>query len=153
MDGGFSHQPGEIPRFVAAMESGYEFAAGSRFIHGGSHTGSAFRFFVSRGGTMLTNLLLGTRMRDMTSGFECFSRRAIQHVVDQGVRSRAHFFQTEIRYMLHDWAWVEVPITYTNPSKSVGASSIKEALRILWTLFRSSKVRSSKVRSSKVTSR
>ena len=70
----------------------------------------------------------------MCSGFECFSRRAMQHVLDRGVWSRAHFFQTEIRCFMHEFKWVEVPITYTNPSKSVGSSNIKEALRNLWRL-------------------
>jgi dolichol-phosphate mannosyltransferase len=139
MDGGFSHNPAEIPRFIVAMQQGVDLAAGSRFISGGSHRGSLFRYFVSRGGTVLANLMLGTKMHDMTSGFECFSRRAMQYVVERGVRSRAHFFQTEIRYMLHDWRWVEIPITYTNPSKSVGGQNIREALRILWTLSREPK--------------
>jgi dolichol-phosphate mannosyltransferase len=139
MDGGFSHNPAEIPRFVAAMEKGADLAAGSRFVPGGSHRGSVFRYVVSRGGTWLANLMLGTKMNDMTSGFECFSRAALQYVVDRGVCSRAHFFQTEIRYMLHDWKWVEVPITYTNPSKSVGGQNIREAFRILWRLSREPK--------------
>ncbi len=97
MDGGFSHRPDEIPQFIQAMENGADFVAGSRFITGGSHVGSLRRYLVSRGGTAITNLLLGTRMRDMTSGFQCFSRAALGHVLERGVRSRAHFFQTEIR--------------------------------------------------------
>jgi dolichol-phosphate mannosyltransferase len=136
MDGGFSHRPEEIPRFVEAMERGFDFAAGSRFIKGGSHHGSLRRYLVSRGGSLLTNCLLGTRMRDMTSGFECFTRAALRFVVDRGVRSRAHFFQTEIRAMLASWNWVEIPITYTNPSNSVGKAQIADAMRCLWALSR-----------------
>ena len=136
MDGGFSHRPDEIPRFIEAMGQGVDFVAGSRFRDGGEHTGSWFRYGVSRGGTLLANAVLGTRMTDMTSGFECFTREALAYVVDRGVRSRAHFFQTEIRYMLHDWNWIEVPITYANPSKSVGSTSIMESLRILWRMRR-----------------
>jgi dolichol-phosphate mannosyltransferase len=73
-------------------------------------------------------------MSDMTSGFECFSHKAMQFVVEQGVRSRAHFFQTEIRFMLRNWNWVEVPITYSNPSQSVGSDAITESLRTLFIL-------------------
>ena len=73
-------------------------------------------------------------MKDMTSGFECFSRLAMKRVLDRRVRSRAHFFQTEIRAMLHDLRWEEIPITYSNPSKSVGGATIREALRNLWLL-------------------
>lgn len=136
MDGGLSHLPEEIPRFLKAMSTGIDFAAGSRFTNGGSHRGSVYRYLVSRGGTLLANWVLGTRMSDMTSGFECFTHEALQCVVEQGVESRAHFFQTEIRYMLHDWDWIEIPITYANPSKGVGSASLKESLRNLWHLRR-----------------
>jgi dolichol-phosphate mannosyltransferase len=136
MDGGFSHEPEQIPQFIRAMEQGYEFAGGSRFVPGGTHTGSLRRWLISWGGTLLANLLLGTRMRDMTSGFECFSRAALAKVLERGVNSRAHFFQTEIRLMMHEVRWTELPIRYTNPSKSVGSSSLRDAFGTLWKLWR-----------------
>lgn len=131
MDGGISHIPEEIPRFLEAMRRGVDFAAGSRFAPGGKYHGFGIRYIISRGGTLVTNLLLGTRMKDMTSGFECFTARTLRYIVDRGVRSRAHFFQTEIRYMLGCWNWEEVPISYRNPSKSMGWKNVLEAFRIL----------------------
>jgi dolichol-phosphate mannosyltransferase len=136
MDGGFSHQPEQIGSFIRAMEEGYDYAGGCRFIKGGSYSGPLSRYLLSWGGTKLASLLLGTQMKDMTSGFECFSRPALQAVLAHGVRSRAHFFQTEIKFFLRNWNWTEVPIHYRNPSKSVGMSSIREALRNLWTIYR-----------------
>ena len=136
MDGGFSHDPNHIPLFIEAVLGGAEFAAGSRFCRGGRYVGFGWRRLVSWGGTVLANAMLGTRMKDMTSGYECFSNRALTHVVEQGVQSRGHFFQTEIRFMLRDWSWVEIPITYRNPSKSLGRSSIKDAFSNLWRLRR-----------------
>jgi dolichol-phosphate mannosyltransferase len=148
MDGGLSHCPEEIPRFLDALGKGADFAAGSRFIRGGSYQGRWSRRLLSRGGTLLANLLLGTGMKDMTSGFECYSRRALSRVVERGVRSRAHFFQTEIRYMLHDWSWVEVPITYCNPSTSVGKATILESVRLLLRLAWEARGKSGKMRPS-----
>ncbi len=136
MDGGLSHLPEEIPRFLAAMATGVDFAAGSRFVRGSRMESRWTRYILSRGGTVLATLMLGTRMRDMTSGFECFTRAALESVVERGVRSRAHFFQTEIRTWMHAWRWVEVPITYAAPSNSVGTASITESLRELWRLRR-----------------
>ena len=135
MDGGVSHLPEEIPKFISAMQTGVDYAGGSRFLPGGSHNSRYSRYLLSRGGTLLANLLLGTRMRDMTSGFECFNRRALSYVVSRGVRSRSHFFQTEIRYMMHFWKWLEVPITYSNPSKRVGPRSVLDAVQNLWRLY------------------
>ena len=134
MDGGLSHQPEEIPRFVDAMKTGVDFAAGSRFCKGATYIGFGWRRLLSKGGTILANRVLHTKMKDMTSGFECFSREAMEHVLARGVHSRGHFFQTEIRFMLHNWRWVEVPISYRNPSKRVGKDSILEAFRNLWRL-------------------
>src|SRR5262249_36573407 len=42
MDAGMSHDPDEIPRVIAAMQQGVDFAAGSRFIKGGKHHGPPF---------------------------------------------------------------------------------------------------------------
>jgi dolichol-phosphate mannosyltransferase len=134
MDGGLSHLPEEIPPFIEAMSQGYDYAGGSRFMPGGGFDGPWRRYLISRGGTWLTNWLLGTRMHDMTSGFECFTRRTLQLVVDRGVQSRAHFFQTEIRTRMHDLKWTEIPIHYNSPSSSVGKASLGEAFRILWSL-------------------
>ncbi|MGA9068872.1 MAG: glycosyltransferase, partial [Terracidiphilus sp.] len=71
IDAGFSHQPEDIPQFFNAMDQGLDCVFGSRFI--GRFEKSSFkRHFVSWGGTLLANLLLGTRQTDMTSGFELF---------------------------------------------------------------------------------
>jgi dolichol-phosphate mannosyltransferase len=136
MDGGLSHLPEEIPQFIRAMEQGHDYAGGCRFMPGGAYHGPLSRYLVSRGGSVLSNLLLGTRMRDMTSGFECFSGPALERVLAHGVRSRAHFFQTEIKFLLRGCRWVELPITYRNPSKRLGAGSLTEAFRNLWALYR-----------------
>lgn len=136
MDGGFSHLPEEIPQFIAGMERGYDYVGGSRFMPGGRHDSPWTRLFISKGGTVLANWALKTRMRDMTSGFECFNRKAMERLLEQGVTSKANFFQTEIRYMMHQFKWLEVPITYRNNNYRVGRSSLREAFRILWDLRR-----------------
>jgi dolichol-phosphate mannosyltransferase len=85
---------------------------------------------------VLTKLLLKTRMTDMTSGFECFNRKAMRLVLEKGVASQANFFQTEIRFLMHRLHWLEVPITYRNTNYHIGRSSVREAFRILWGLYR-----------------
>lgn len=136
MDGGLSHRPEEIPRFLRAMSQGAELAAGSRFLPGASFRAPAPRWVLSRGGTWLANRVLGTRMRDMTSGFECFTARAVRHVLERGLRSRAGFYQTEVRHLLRDWNWVEVPISYVSELARPHRGSLGESLRLLRTLRR-----------------
>lgn len=136
IDAGFSHQPQDIPQFFDQMEKGYDCVFGSRFMKGGKISEVSFkRYFVSRMGTVLSNLLLGTRMADMTSGFEMFSRRALTHILDRGIQSRAHFFQTEIKVYCKNLKIVEVPIHYKSPSPRMKSSAITDAFRQLGRLF------------------
>lgn len=138
MDGGFSHLPEEIPQFIVGMKQGYDYVGGSRFMPGGSHKSPWTRIFLSKGGSLLTTWMLKTRMTDMTSGFECFNRKTMDLILKRGVASRANFFQTEIRHLMHQFKWLEVPISYSNENYRVGRSSVREALRVLWQLRRSS---------------
>jgi hypothetical protein len=50
------------------------------------------------------------------------------------VRSRANFFQTEIRHMMHRFRWTEIPIVYQNDRARVGRRAIGESFRILFQL-------------------
>jgi len=137
IDAGFSHEPEDLPRFFDAMTGGYDCIFGSRFMKGSSLTDESLkRYIVSRGGTLLSNLLLGTRQTDMTSGFEFFSREALEHVLQCGIRSRAHFFQTEIKTFCRNLKWIEVPIHYSSPSPRLKGAAVSEAFRQLWQLRR-----------------
>ena len=132
MDAGFSHLPEDLCGFFKAMDGGYDCIFGSRFVPGGSMTDSPWhRRLVSRGGTALANLLLGTRLHDMTSGFELFSRSALMQILERGIHSRAHFFQTEIKYHARTMQIVEVPIRYSATSPGIGFGSLSDALRHL----------------------
>jgi dolichol-phosphate mannosyltransferase len=90
---------------------------------------------ISRGGTALTNVLLGTRLTDMTGGFELFTRDALEHAIAKGIRSKGPFFQTEIRTHCRNLRHVEVPIAYDAASHRVGSRAVGEALANLARLF------------------
>ncbi len=133
IDAGYSHLPGDIPKFLDAMEEGYDCVFGSRFMEGGEERDTPIRRqIVSRGGSILTNLLVGTQLKDMTSGFELFSRAALEMVLERGIHSRAHFFQTEIKFYCRKLNVVEVPIVYTTDSVSVNSGVLGDAFRNLW---------------------
>ena len=137
IDAGFSHQPENIPRFFEKMSEGYDCVFGSRFCEGGQITDSSRkRKLLSRGGTVLTNALMGTKLKDMTSGFELFSRTTLEHVLAKGIHSRGHFFQTEIKINCRDLKIVEVPIHYRAASNSVNQHVIKDSLSNLWRMYR-----------------
>ena len=101
MDAGLSHDPRALPMFLRVLNEGNECAFGSRFINGGSMANSTiYRRLLSKGGTILANLLLGTKLYDMTSGFQGFHREIVGKIIEYPLRSKAHFYQTELRYLL-----------------------------------------------------
>lgn len=132
MDGGGSHDPKALPAFVRAMTEGNECAFGSRYINGGSMTGSPFkRRFLSKAGSFAARMLLGCRMRDVTSGYEAFSREVMEKILSYPLKSQAHFYQTELRYLLRNRNWIEVPIHYSSPSPRVSAKALANARNCL----------------------
>lgn len=136
IDAGFSHQPADIPRFFDKMLEGNDCVFGSRFCKGGSMSECPVgRRIVSRGGTICANILLGTKLTDMTSGFEMFSRSTLEMVLARGIKSRAHFFQTEIKVYCRKLKVAEVPISYRAPSVSVNKEVLRDALGNLFRLF------------------
>jgi len=137
MDGGMSHNPAAIPQFLRCLNEGHKCVFGSRFINGGSIYNSNWRRSVlSRGGTILSNLLLGTNMRDMTSGYMGFHADVARKFVEHGLLSKAHFYQTEVRYLLRFQQCIEVPIHYMAPSPRVSQKAIKNSFEVLFYYFR-----------------
>lgn len=73
MDADGSTDPEEIPRFVAALVDGADFAKGSRYLPGG---GSADLTWLRRSGngflSLVVNLLYGTKYTDLCYGYNAF---------------------------------------------------------------------------------
>ncbi len=136
MDAGLSHDPRALPMFLRVLNEGNDCAFGSRFINGGSIFASNWRrTFLSRIGTLLANILLGTRMYDMTSGFQGFHAGIVQSFIDYPLLSKAHFYQTELRYLLRHTRFAEIPIHYRAPSPSVSRKAVANSLSVLWHYF------------------
>jgi dolichol-phosphate mannosyltransferase len=136
MDAGMSHDPRAIPMYLRVLTEGNECAFGSRYINGGSMADSPFfRRFLSKGGTLAAQLLLGSRLKDMTSGFQGFRREVLIRVLGYQLRSKAHFYQTELRHLLRDTRWIEVPIHYRAPSARVFKNAIRNSVQVLFYYF------------------
>jgi dolichol-phosphate mannosyltransferase len=136
MDGGLSHDPRAIPAFLRALNEGNDCAFGSRYINGGSMVDSPFkRRFLSKGGSILAQWLLGAKLADMTSGFQAFRRSVLLKAVDYPLLSKAHFYQTELRYLLRKEKLIEVPIHYRAPSPRVSSGAIRNSLSVLLRYF------------------
>ena len=136
MDAGLSHDPVLLPEFLKYFAEGYDCVYGSRFIPGGSMGDSpANRTGLSKMGTVLSNLLLGTKLHDMTSGYQGFTREVVAKFAFYPLKSKAHFIQTEIRYLLRKRKYIEIPIQYKAPSPNVSQKAISNAMICLLYYF------------------
>jgi len=132
MDAGLSHDPRAIPMFLRVLNEGNECAFGSRYINGGSMTDSPFkRRLLSKGGTLAAQLLLGSKLSDMTSGYQGFNRTVLEQLMAYPLLSKAHFYQTEVRHLCRKSRLIEVPIHYRAPSPRVSKNAIKNSVEVL----------------------
>ena len=117
MDADFSHDPADLGRLLAAITGGADVAIGSRYVAGGGveHLG-LLRRIVSRGGCAYARRVLGLRVRDLTGGFKCFRREALEAINLDTVRSHGYSFQVELtqRALQRGCIVREVPIIFRN---------------------------------------
>lgn len=141
MDADKSHDPEAIPLFIAGMGRDCDLLIGSRYLKGTiSVVGWDFRrLIISKFGNFYASRILGVKLTDMTSGFRCYSRRALQSVDFEGIHSNGYAFQIEMAYriVIAGLRVSEMRITfyeretgYSKMSKKI----IREAIFIPWRL-------------------
>jgi dolichol-phosphate mannosyltransferase len=140
MDADLSHDPARLPAFLAAFADGADVVVGSRAIPGGGVEGwGPVRHFVSRGGSLYARLVLGVGVRDLTTGYKAYTRRALERIELSTLRSNGYSFQIETTYraLRAGLRVVEVPIWFVD--RRVGQSKMSagifaEAVVMVWRL-------------------
>ena len=134
MDCDFSHDPADVPRLAAAAADA-DLVLGSRYVAGGgTRNWGLVRRFISRGGSLYAQVLLGLGIRDLTGGFKCY-RSVVLETIDLGaIDSRGYAFQIETTYraIRAGFRVVEVPITFSD--REVGGSKMSRSivLEAIW---------------------
>ena len=124
MDCDFSHDPADVPRLIAAAD-GADLVLGSRYAPGGGTANwGLVRRFVSRGGCLYAQVLLGLRVRDLTGGFKCFRRQTLEAIDLGALSAHGYAFQIETTYRVKRAGLriQEVPITFVE--RRAGASKM-----------------------------
>ncbi len=140
MDADLSHDVRYLPDFVRALDEGYDVVIGSRNIPGGSVEGwGPGRNFISKGGSFYSRTILGLPIRDLTSGYKAFTRRALETIRLQAVHSNGYSFQIEMTYraVLRGMRVKEVPIVFVDRTQGRSKMSRKifvEAVAMVWKL-------------------
>ncbi|MBL6765997.1 MAG: polyprenol monophosphomannose synthase [Verrucomicrobiae bacterium] len=140
MDGDFSHNPDDIPKFLeAAKES--DLVLGSRYCNGIRVINWPLgRLMLSMAAGVYVRAITGLPVSDPTGGFKCFHRRALSALDLGAVTSNGYSFQIELTHRLwrQGYRISEVPIIFTD--RFVGSSKMSrnivwEALWIVWRLW------------------
>jgi dolichol-phosphate mannosyltransferase len=142
MDADGSHQPEELPRLTALLDSGDDMAIGTRWIPGGSIVNwPLHRKLISRAGTLYSRVMLRSRLHDLTSGYRGFRADALRTVDFTTVNSQGYCFQIEMAWQFERSGGRigEFPITFIERAEGTSKMStgiVVEALTkvTLWGL-------------------
>ena len=147
MDADFSHKPEDVPRLIAALESGADFVIGSRYVGGGSipPDWGLLRRMNSRVGNLVARYLAGIyRIRDCTAGFRAIRTSLLSRIDLADLRVQGYAFQIALLYeaVIRKARIVEIPVDFIERREGeskLGLDDIIEFLQsALWLRFRSS---------------
>jgi dolichol-phosphate mannosyltransferase len=115
MDADGSHDPADLPRMLELARGGADLVIGSRWVTGGRVLNWPWiRQAISRTGNAYSRKVLGSRIRDLTSGFRVFTADALKSVELSAVSSQGYCFQVEVAWLLerNKKTVVEYPIVF-----------------------------------------
>jgi len=140
MDADLSHDPKYLPAFFEAFDSGADVVLGSRNVPGGGVVGWGLgRHILSKGGSLYSRVILGAGVRDLTTGYKGYRKRALAAIDLPSIRSNGYSFQIETthRALLAGMRVEEVPIVFVD--RRAGESKMDkriflEAVLMVWKL-------------------
>jgi dolichol-phosphate mannosyltransferase len=139
IDADLSHDPSVLPELLHEIDAGADLAIGSRYVRGGEVPNwPLFRRALSRYGNRYGAFVLGTGVKDATSGFRAYRADTLKAIDYSSTRSKGYGFQMETAYRVHLWGGrvVEVPIIFTDRvrgySKMTWGIFAEELLLVTW---------------------
>jgi dolichol-phosphate mannosyltransferase len=135
MDAGLTHKPEELPRFLESPHC--DLVLGVRIER---QNVPWFRKVISRGATLLLNLALKPwgsnlprpRLRDATSGYRRYSRRALALLLSRAMQAKTFDFHTEALMLIYrqGLSIQEVPISYDFSTSSFNYRVLLTGIRM-----------------------
>jgi dolichol-phosphate mannosyltransferase len=134
MDADLSHDAAALPDLLAAIESGADLAVGSRYVPGGSVPHWPWlRRTLSKYGNWYAGFVLGTPVKDATSGYRAYRTDTLKAIDYSSTRATGYGIQIELAYRV--WRWggtiVELPITFTDRVRGYSKMTWRIALEEL----------------------
>lgn len=133
MDCDFSHNPEDLARLLEAAQTN-DLVIGSRYIDGIRIINWPFhRLFLSFGASIYTRAITGLNILDVTGGFKCFTRKALESLDLERIFSNGYSFQIELNFKVWSkgMSVKEVPIIFTerrDGESKMHGGIVKEAI-------------------------
>lgn len=140
MDGDLSHNPDDIPAFLAAAKKA-DLVVGSRYSNGIRVINWPLnRLMLSLMAAKYVRVITGMPISDPTGGYKCFRRSTLESLDLDSVRSNGYSFQIELTHKIwrQGMTVVEVPIIFTDRFQGRSKMSgkiVREALFMVWALW------------------
>jgi len=136
MDADFSHRLIDLDKLIENSEKG-DLILGSRYTPGGGSIGwDRKRKLLSYSANLITRLVIGTQIRDITSGFRIYTTSSLNNIKYESVSSDGYAFQIEMFYLYYiaNKKVIEIPILFEE--RRLGKSKmnkkiISEAIQLL----------------------
>ena len=148
MDADFSHQPEDLPRLIAGLETGGDFVIGSRYVKGGKipDNWGRLRKALSRWGNICARYLAGLyKVRDCTAGFRAIRASVLRQIDFRNLKVQGYAFQIALlnQAMLLKAAIQEIPVEFIDRKRGttkLGLADIIEFfLNVWWIRFQASR--------------
>lgn len=131
MDSDLSHNPEDIKKLITAADD-QTISIGSRYVLGSVIVDwPKYRLVLSKLANTYIRFFLGIPVADLTMGFRCYSREALESLDFSKVLYRGFITLSEIAYMLkmRGFSFVEVPITLRDRTQGKSNATLSEVLR------------------------
>ena len=149
MDADFSHKPADVPRLIAALEQGADFAVGSRYVRGGSIPAESGwrRRLTSRFGNLVARYVTGLHcIRDCTAGFRAIRSDVLRRMDFGSLRVEGYAFQVALLHgaVVAGAKVVELPVEFVDRTVGESKLGLRDILEFLrsaaWIRFQSCRV-------------
>ncbi len=140
MDADFSHSPEYLPQMLEEIKN-YDLVIGSRYIKdGGISNWELWRRLLSWGGNFYVRMLLGGRIRDWSSGFNCIRASTLKKIDLDKIEFSGYAFLSELKYRLFkSGAGIkEIPIIFEERrggESKMSGNIIREGILAPWKLL------------------
>jgi glycosyltransferase involved in cell wall biosynthesis len=129
LDADGQHDPADIPKFLQALKSGADHAAGNRFPHTKMPT---IRRLGYKALALLHRILIA-KLSDPFNGYRALSRKALE-TLDQDF-DPSYGVETEINYQLRKTKTIEIPIKVKYHEASSKTNFMLQGLNIVSTII------------------